>query len=120
VIWVGADLCFSHENKFHAWDSKYDAKLGQVMRVLDVFGNRVKTWPSYYGFKQWFEYLAKHAVPRPFINCTEGGILGAYPEGNIFEIKQIDLDDCLAIYRVKDDIVKQATDPKSTNRHMQA
>jgi hypothetical protein len=59
-----------------------------VVRATDVFGHRVKTWQSYYNFKCWFESRAC-SVPGTYINATEGGILGSYPEGNIEQIKQM-------------------------------
>jgi len=91
LIFVGADFAFSYDRKFHPFDSPYDAKFDGLIPATDVFGNRVFTWPSYYGFKTWFEYIAmggSAGTPGTYTNCTEGGILGAYPQGNIFPIRQ--------------------------------
>jgi hypothetical protein len=85
---LGADFCFSYTRKFHAWDSKYDGKLGEAIRAVDVWGNSVLTWQSYYNFKTWFDWLCTN-VPGIYINCTEGGLLGSYPEGNIAQIRQM-------------------------------
>lgn len=101
IAYVGADFCFSYDKKFHGWDSKYDATMGEVQRAVDVFGNKVFTWPSYFGFKCFFDWLSQ-TVPGFYVNCSEGGTLGAYPEGNIMSIKQMDLIDFIGMYRVSD------------------
>lgn len=101
IIFVGADLSFSHERKFHPFDSPYDKQFAGVMRCHDVFGYVTATWPSYYGFKTWFEHVALGGLgntPGTYINCTEGGILGAYPEGNIMQIAQRRLKDVINEY----------------------
>lgn len=90
TAFVGADFCFGYNNKFHGWDSKYDARMGHVLKVVDVFGNKVSTWPSYNNFKAWFDNVAL-TVPGIYINCTEGGTFGAYPEGNIMAVQQMPL-----------------------------
>ncbi len=115
IIFVGADFSFSYENKFHGWNSKYDAKMGHVQRVTDVFGNKVSTWPSYYNFKGWFEYVAE-AVNGIYINCTEGGCLGAHSDGNIRSIIQMSLEDCLKMYHVHDYLKPQCSDPKLNDK----
>lgn len=94
TAFVGADFCFSYENKFHAWASKYDAKLGNVIRCVDVFGNKVLTWQSYFNFKTWFELVSMN-VPGVYINCTEGGMFGSYPQGNIMSVRQQTLENFL-------------------------
>lgn len=99
VIWVGADYSFSNVKKrtFHAWDSKYDADLGRCVVAVDCFGNRAITWASYMNFKIWTDYIVQR-VPGTFINSTEGGILGAYREGNIKQIIQQDLADTYKMF----------------------
>ena len=89
-IFIGSDFSFSQEenSRFHAWDSKYDANHGICLKAVDIFGNATKTWQSYYNFKTWFD-LVSERVPGFYINCTEGGILGAYRDGNISSIKQM-------------------------------
>ena len=94
ISFVGADLSFSYEKKFHGWDSKYDAKPGNVLRVTDVFGNKVSTWKSYHNFKGWFEWVTM-TVPGIYYNCSEGGTLGAYIDGNIRTIIQMPLAEFL-------------------------
>lgn len=101
IIFVGADFSFSYDRAFHPFKSPYDEKFAGVIPVTDVFGNRLATWPSYYGFKCWFEHVALGGhgnTPGTYINCTEGGILGAYPDGNIAQIKQSRLQTVLEEY----------------------
>lgn len=110
IVFMGADFCFSYDKKFHGWDSKYDKDIGNVVRAVDVFGNRVLTWGSYWGFKCYFDYVAQ-TVPGMYINCTEGGTLGAYPEGNLISIMQMDLCDLYEMYSLSDRIKDSALDP---------
>lgn len=112
IVFVGADFSFSYTNKFHGWDSKYDANIGNVMLVTDVFGHRVKTWQSYYGFKCWIESVVCK-VPGIYINATEGGILGAYPEGNIEQIKQMGLEDVITMYSLPELVADSMTTPSN-------
>lgn len=101
IIFVGADFSFGYDRKFHAWGSKYDRSMGRYQSAVDVFGNKVATWPSYNNFKSFFDYVALE-VPGTYINCTEGGTLGAYPEGNLHAIKVMDLKDCLQMYSMSE------------------
>ena len=115
VVFVGADFCFSYTKKFHAWKSKYDAEVGQAMRAIDIYGNRVLTWQSYYNFKTFFDWVAC-MVPGIYINCTEGGLLGAYPEGNIKQIQQMELKQLIRIYTFYHEIKEQCVDPTIDER----
>lgn len=110
-IFIGADFCFGYDKKFHSWDSKYDAKMGYCIPATDVFGNRVATWQSYANFKAWFDWVAIR-VPGHYINASEGGTLGAYPEGNLINIKQMDLKDVVEMYSMSEKIKDQCLDPK--------
>ena len=112
VIFCGADFSFSYSNKFHGWDSKYDRDLGHVIPATDVFGNRVKTWSSYYNFKCWFESRVC-CVPGMYINATEGGIFGSYPDGNIAQIKQMYLKDVIRMYSLNAEIKDQCLNPEN-------
>lgn len=115
ICFVGADFAFSYMHKFHAWDSKYDEKLGMVLKQTDVFGNKVLTWQSYANFKAWFDQLACE-VPGLWINCTEGGTLGSYPEGNIAAIKQMRLAAFFDMYTMTRHTEKQAREPETAER----
>lgn len=110
IAFVGADFSFSYVNKFHGWDSKYDKSLGNVMRAVDIFGNKVHTWRSYYNFKSWFDFICVK-VPGIWVNCTEGGCLGAYNEGNIQQITQMELKHFIGQYYIHEKIEHQCKNP---------
>ena len=110
IIFTGADFSFGYDKKFHSWDSKYDAKMGRCLSTTDVFGNRVLTWQSYHNFKGWFDGICMK-VPGVYFNCTEGGTLGAYPQGNLRDIRQMDLKDCISMYNMSDMVKEQAVNP---------
>lgn len=112
LAFVGADFCFSYKNQFHAWDSKYDKDLGNAMRTIDVFGNSVRTWQSYYNFKCWFDYIAQE-VPGTWINCSEGGTFGAYNEGNIQQVIQMPLSNLVSQYTMHKMLELPCSDPKN-------
>jgi hypothetical protein len=95
IALIGADFAFSSKKKFHSWDSPYDKQFSGLVPATDVFGNRVYTWQSYFNFAKWFEFIALGGAggnPSLFYNCTEGGILGAYPSGNLRNIIQMPLN----------------------------
>lgn len=112
---IGADFSFSYEKKFHSWNSKYDAKLGHVLKAVDIYGNRVLTWQSYHNFKTWFDYIAQQ-VDGVYINCTEGGTFGAYPEGNIMAVKQMELAAFIRMFQISDELKDQAETPETAVR----
>lgn len=115
IIFLGADFSFSYVKKFHAWNSKYDGNLGDAIRAVDVWGNSVLTWQSYYNFKVWFDWLSEN-VPGMYINCTEGGLMGSYPEGNIQSIKQMTLDELLWMYQMHEQIRAQCEKPEINDK----
>lgn len=115
LLFMGADFSFSYLEKFHGWDSKYDADLGQIVKMSDVYGNCVKSWKSYSNFKAWFDWLAQ-TVPGFYINCTEGGTFGAYPGGNIRQVIQMDLKDALAMFNLCDEIKLSCQNPETDER----
>lgn len=117
VAFIGADLSFDYDGKFHGWDSKYDGKQGQCLRVTDIYGVRRSTWQSYYNFKSWFEYVAC-SVPGVYFNCTEGGILGAYPEGNIAQFRYMDLAAFLDMTTMNEHLRDQCEKPAEQDRTM--
>lgn len=117
IIFVGADFSFSYNNKFHGWESKYDADLGHVIKAIDVFGHSVKTWDSYYNFKCWFESRVSE-IPGLYINSTEGGIFGSYPGGNIQHLKQIALSDVIKMYSLSDHMKEQCSDPTKPDKRV--
>jgi len=112
VGFIGADFSFSYVNKFHGWDSKYDVSLGHIILWVDVYGNKVKTWQSYLNFKNWFDFISIK-VPGLYFNCTEGGIMGAYRDGNLYSIKQTNLKEFIQLWHLNDVIEEQAKNPKT-------
>ena len=94
IAFIGADFSFSQKKKFHPFDSPYDKMYSGLIGATDCFGNYVRTWQSYFNFAQWFMYIAiggKGGNPTIVYNCTEGGILGSYPQGNARQIQQMPL-----------------------------
>lgn len=90
IVFIGANFAFDYDERFYAFESE-NQKFSGLVWVTDVFGNKVATWPSYRNFAQWFSYMSaggKGNNPMTLINCTEGGIMGAYDNGNISTIKQ--------------------------------
>jgi hypothetical protein len=82
------------------------------MRVRDVYGIPVYTWRSYHNFKGWFEYIAM-TVPGIYYNCSEGGTLGAYPDGNIRSLLQVPLSTFISQMNIFEEIEEQAKNPKT-------
>jgi hypothetical protein len=115
IAFIGADFSFSYSKKFHAWNSKYDKNLGSVLAAMDVYGNKVLTWQSYNNFKCWFDRICID-IPGIWINCTEGGTLGAYLDGNIMAIRQMKLEQFIDMYHLTRHLRKQALEPDSGDR----
>lgn len=119
TAFVGADFAFSNRDKvkFHYWNSSYDAAIGATIRVVDIYGNTVKTWPSYHNFKMWFDYVSQ-VCPGFYINCTEGGTFGSYREGNIMSVIQMPLSKLFDIHNMSDRLKYRADEPlaKITNK----
>ncbi|MES3012626.1 MAG: 6-hydroxymethylpterin diphosphokinase MptE-like protein [Pseudomonadota bacterium] len=111
LVFTGANFSFSYTEKFHGWDSKYDANLGLCVKLTDVYGNKVKTWQSYANFKAWFDWLVQ-TVPGLYINASEGGCFGSYPEGNIRALRQMDLKDVLKMFNMCDELKAQCENPE--------
>lgn len=115
-IFVGADFSFGYDKAFYSWkDPHYDASMGQTIRVRDIYGNSVHTWPSYWGFKQYFDSVALR-IPGVYYNCTEGGALGAYDQGNILGFKYMDLKDCLKNFNMNDEIKETLDNPALSSK----
>lgn len=112
VAFVGADFSFSYKNQFHGWDSKYDANLGHCIPITDVYGVKRKTWQSYANFKTWFDMIVQQ-VPGIYFNCSEGGCLGSYPEGNIAALRYVDLEAFYEIYHMNRHVKPQCENPET-------
>lgn len=111
IIFVGADFSFGYEKKFHAWDSKYDKTMGETVPIKDIYGIWQKTWPSYLGFKNYFDSVSLR-LPGVYYNCTEGGCLGAYPNGNLHSFKYMNLRDCLDLLNWNDKMRDSMENPE--------
>jgi hypothetical protein len=109
-IFIGADFSFGYDRRFHSWDSKYDKNMGHCVKAVDVFGNPVLSWQSYLNFREWFVYVTR-TVPGLYINATEGGCFGSYPEGNIHTIRQMDLAKVIDMYHMGEHIKDQVLNP---------
>lgn len=112
ICFIGADFSFSYDKRFHAWPSKYDGKIGAAMRTNDIFGNKVLTWRSYYNFKNFFDWMSQ-TIPGIYFNATEGGTLGAYPDGNLDSIRQTTLDYFLRMYSLHFELEEMCKDPST-------
>jgi len=110
IHFVGADFCFDYNDTFHSYSTHYD-KVGQYVSWPDVYGIRRKSWASYMGFKFWFDWVACN-VPGRYVNCS-GGLLGAYPEGNIKQFQYMSLKDALLPYRMMDKVFRERVDATS-------
>ncbi len=112
VGFVGADFSFSNKGQlaFHAWPSKYDQNVGQLLKAIDIYGCPVFTWGSYYNFSLWFNYVTQ-LLPGWYVNCTEGGIFGAFREGNIRSVIQMELAQYLKTWSLEQHHNHQAKHP---------
>lgn len=117
LAFIGADFSFSYDKKFHGWNSDYDKDIGTVNRAIDVFGNAVATWPSYYNFKCWFDHVVLK-VPGLWFNCTEGGIFGAYRDGNIAQLRQLALIDFIRMWGINALVKDQAINPENAIKQL--
>jgi hypothetical protein len=117
IAWTGASFSFSYDKKFHPWDSKYDKELGKCLRAIDVFGNKRLTWQSYYNFCNWFTWVTRN-IAGIYYNCTEGGILGSYPEGNLRTINQMTLERFIYMYSMNESIADQFKDVTVNTRKL--
>ena len=63
-----------------------------------------------YNFKLWFDLVAQR-VPGFYINASEGGILGAYRDGNISAIKQMWYDDMIDMFTLHKHKKDHCSDP---------
>jgi hypothetical protein len=125
IVFTGADFCFGSgrskdgqlQHSFHAWNSKYDKNLGQFNYITDIFGIKRKTWQSYANFKAWFDYVVQ-TVPGTYYNCSEGGCLGSYPEGNIRALQYMDLSQFFELCNLNAHIRPQCVEPNKEHKLM--
>jgi hypothetical protein len=111
ICFGGADFAFGYKKQFHSWGSKYDSKLGRVLRAHDIYGLPVYTWTSYNNFKLWFEGVSQRC-PGLWINASEGGTLGSYYNGLIPSIKQMTMKDFLLMYNIHKELKYMCDHPE--------
>lgn len=80
IIFVGHDFSYPHlQNYYPAGGPMSMIPIKTIFSTHDIYGNRVFTDGSLYGYKEWTN-LAILSVARnnfiKFVNATEGGILG--------------------------------------------
>lgn len=106
IMMCGYDFCFDYDLKFHPVKSKYDnfngKGAGETVPWPDCYGVPRRTWGSYLGFKFWFDWLVC-TVPGDWVSCS-GGLMGAYKEGNIAQLKYMSLKDALLPYWLADEV----------------
>lgn len=109
IMFCGYDFCFDYDLKFHPVATKYDNFNGKGIGVtipwVDVYGMPRRTWGSYLNFKFWFDWLVS-SIPGDWVSCS-GGLLGAYKEGNIAQLKYMPLKDALIPYWIADEVKVQ-------------
>jgi hypothetical protein len=98
IVFVGMDL--SNGMNIHGQCPQYaDGTIDYWFKnktyviFVDISGRGTMTTPSMYMYKIWFDYHSCVIRNIEHINATEGGILGAYPQGNLQSIKQMRLAD---------------------------
>jgi hypothetical protein len=110
IAFVGADFAFGYKQNFHPFATKYDNKLGHFMRGIDCYGLPIKTWSSYHNFKCWFDSICIKC-PGEWLNCTEGGTLGVYPQGLIKQIRHKPLKEFIDGFKLYRAMEYQANNP---------
>lgn len=116
IAFVGADFAYGPDKKDYCWDHP-DSKENQKrfydspLEHVDIYGNKAFTSQGYYLMKHWFDDVCI-TTPGLYINCTEGGILGAYDVGNIASILQMPLKDFFKMYRLSDLTESQCKNPE--------
>jgi len=120
TAFIGADFSFGYpdiddkgdpHHSFHSWKSSYDKDMGATVRVNDLFGNKIHSWPSYLNFSAFFNWVSQ-AVPGEYINATEGGVMGATNDGNIDSFKYMSLKDTIHHLTMHRDLDESMADPE--------
>lgn len=83
-IFCGMSLCYYDDYYFDGRTTKYVVsdieKYKSNYQAIDMHGNAVNTTPALTMYKTWLETYTRYAEDTVFINSTEDGILGVYPE----------------------------------------
>jgi hypothetical protein len=94
IVFVGTDFSYIG-NAFYVRDELVKQNLPATSidfcYTYDIKGNKVNTLARLFMYKFFIDSCSIFAEDVEFINATEGGILGAYKEGNLKSIKQMSL-----------------------------
>jgi hypothetical protein len=95
IVYIGNDLSYPD-------GLPYPAERNIVQNIIpdeeadyrwmyDIAGRKIDTLVRMFLYKMFLDICSQMAKGIKFINATEGGILGAYAEGNIKSMKQMQL-----------------------------
>jgi len=132
ILFVGCDYCFNpFSGKFYPFDHEIDKEVDSVLpngtkirkkatpnpegQCVDIFGNAVHSTTAYLGFKNVMDLAIRinkatamsQNQELDFINCSEGGILGALDGGNSKWMQYMRLEDGIHYAAQKRDKLKQ-------------
>lgn len=83
-IFTGMSLCYYDKYYFDDRSTKFVGQDLERLRdnymALDIYGDQVSTTPALTMYKVWLETYLRYAPDAVFVNSTEDGILGVYPE----------------------------------------
>jgi hypothetical protein len=97
IVFVGNDFSFPKDN-YYAKSIPIKEKDGESIvhsvdrcYTYDISGKKIDTVTRFFMTKIFLDFLSASMADIKFINATEGGILGAYKEGNLKSMKQVPL-----------------------------
>lgn len=102
VVFIGMDLACNVDNPVMQYKVGYctgedDGEGVDSFLDVNIEGLGIMTLGRMYDYKHWIDCLSinPHITCKKidFINASEGGILGAYVEGNLKSIKQMKLEE---------------------------
>jgi len=81
-IFIGMSLCYYDDYYFDGRTTEHVGNIidQEVYKALDMYGKPARTTPAMTMYKTWLEVYTKYFENCRFINATEDGILGVYPE----------------------------------------
>jgi hypothetical protein len=84
-VFVGTSFCHYAGNYYYDDRPQPVEKLDRwnFLKAMDIHGNIVNTTPTLLSYKVWLEAAMRSAFNKyqaEFVNCTEDGILGVWPE----------------------------------------
>jgi hypothetical protein len=81
-VFCGMSLCYYDDYYFDGRPQQVDNldKWNDWLYAMDIKGNVVRTTPSLISYKCWLEMAMEKSPNAEFVNATEDGILGVWPE----------------------------------------